>query len=70
MGSQDIATTFTIETEREEDGRWIAEVMEIPGAMVYGSTAEDAVVKVQALALRVLAGADIDGQDGEDKGLR
>ena len=46
---------FTIETEREEYGRWIAEVMEIPGAMVYGATAGDAVVKVQALALRVLA---------------
>lgn len=58
MGSQDIATTFTIETEREEDGRWIADVMEIPGAMVYGATAEDAVVKVQALALRVLAERD------------
>ena len=55
MGSQDIATTFTIETEREEDGRWIAEVLEIPGVMVYGATAEDAVMKVQALALRVLA---------------
>ena len=47
--------TFTIETEREEDGRWIAEVMEIPGAMVYGATMDEAVVKVQALALRVLA---------------
>ena len=46
---------FTIETEREEYGRWIAEVMEIPGAMVYGATTEEAVVKVQALALRVLA---------------
>ena len=49
-----MSTTFTIETEREDDGRWISEVMEIPGAMVYGSTNEDAVVKVQALALRVL----------------
>ena len=47
--------TFTIETEREEDGRWIAEVMEIPGAMVYGTTADEATAKVQALALRVLA---------------
>ena len=46
---------FTIETEREEDGRWIAEVMEIPGAMVYGTTVDDATAKVQALALRVLA---------------
>ena len=47
--------TFTIETEREEDGRWIAEVMEIPGAMVYGATIDEATAKVQALALRVLA---------------
>ena len=46
---------FTIETEREVDGRWIAEVMEIPGAMVYGATTEEAIAKVQALAFRVLA---------------
>ena len=52
---RDMPTTFTIETEREEDGRWIAEVMEIPGAMVYGATPEEAIAKVQALALRVLA---------------
>ena len=50
-----MALTFTIETEQEEDGRWIAEVMEIPGALVYGSTTEDAIAKAQALALRVLA---------------
>ena len=48
-------TTFTIETEREEDGRWIAEVLEIPGAMVYGPTTADAIAKAQALALRILA---------------
>ncbi len=47
--------TFTIETEQEEDGRWIAEVLEIPGAMVYGATTHDAIAKAQALALRVLA---------------
>ena len=46
---------FTIETEEEADGRWIAEVMEIPGALAYGSTSEDAAAKVQALALRVVA---------------
>ena len=46
---------FTIETEEEADGRWIAEVMEIPGALAYGSTSEEAVAKVQALALRVVA---------------
>ncbi len=50
-----MSMTFTIDTEQEEDGRWIAEVMEIPGAMVYGATTEEAIAKVQALALRVLA---------------
>ena len=46
---------FTIETERETDGRWIAEVMELPGVMVYGATPADAVARAQALALRVVA---------------
>ena len=50
-----MAVTFTIETEQEPDGRWIAEVMEIPGMMVYGSTTSEAVAQAQALALRVLA---------------
>lgn len=44
-----------IEIEREEDGRWIAEVPDLPGAMVYGNTREEAVAKVEALALRVIA---------------
>ncbi len=42
---------FQAETEREDDGRWIAEVLEIPGAMSYGATADEARAKVQALAL-------------------
>jgi predicted RNase H-like HicB family nuclease len=46
---------FTIETECEDDGRWIAEVTELPGVLVYGQTREEAVAKVQALALHVLA---------------
>ncbi len=46
---------FKLEIEREEDGRWIAEVPELPGVMIYGDTREHAVAKVQALALRVLA---------------
>ena len=46
---------LTIETERETDGRWLAEVTDIPGAMCYGNTRTDAVAKVEALALRVLA---------------
>jgi predicted RNase H-like HicB family nuclease len=44
-----------IEFEREEDGRWIAEIPALPGVMVYGSTQHDAREKVEALALRTLA---------------
>jgi predicted RNase H-like HicB family nuclease len=44
-----------IETEREEDGRWIAKVPELPGVMIYGETREHAIKKVEALALRVIA---------------
>ena len=40
---------------QEEDGRWIAEVMELSGAMVYGETQTEAVARAQALALQVLA---------------
>jgi len=47
--------TFNIEIDQEADGRWIAEVPEMPGVMTYGVTRTDAVAKVQALALRVLA---------------
>ena len=43
------------ETEREEDGRWIAEVAALPGVMTYGATRAEAVSKAEALALRVLA---------------
>jgi predicted RNase H-like HicB family nuclease len=46
---------FTIEVEREEDGRWIAEVMDLPGTLVYGKTRKAALAAVEALALRVMA---------------
>ncbi len=46
---------FIIELEQEEDGRWLAEVLELPGVMVYGKTVDEATAKAQALALRVLA---------------
>jgi predicted RNase H-like HicB family nuclease len=46
---------FTIEVEREEDGRWIAEVPALSGVMVYGKTRAVAVARAKALALRVLA---------------
>ena len=46
---------FEIELEREDDGRWVAEVPDLPGVMTYGKTRDDAIAHVQALALRVLA---------------
>jgi predicted RNase H-like HicB family nuclease len=46
---------LTIELEQEDDGRWLAEVPELPGALAYGQTRVDAIARVQALALRVLA---------------
>ena len=46
---------FHIEFEQEEDGRWIAEVTDLPGVLAYGSTVEEARSRVQALALRVAA---------------
>jgi predicted RNase H-like HicB family nuclease len=46
---------FTIEFEQEEDGRWIAEVLDLAGVLAYGQTREEAIAKVKALALRVLA---------------
>ncbi len=46
---------LTVEIEQEADGRWIAEVIELPGVMAYGPTAEAAVAKAKALALRVVA---------------
>lgn len=49
------STNFTIDLEQEEDGRWIAEVLELPGVLMYGTTQEEAMIRVQALALRVLA---------------
>lgn len=46
---------FKVELERESDGRWIADVPELPGVMTYGASREEAVTRAQALALRVLA---------------
>jgi predicted RNase H-like HicB family nuclease len=46
---------FTIESEQEVDGRWLAEVLELPGVLIYGKTQAEATSKVLALALRVLA---------------
>ena len=46
---------LTIETEREDDGRWIAEVPELAGVLAYGATRDEAMAKAEALALRVFA---------------
>ncbi len=58
--------TFLIETEQETDGRWIAEVVELPGVLAYGQTVEEAKAKVQALALRVVADRLEHGEAGAD----
>ncbi|WP_347710679.1 type II toxin-antitoxin system HicB family antitoxin [Nodosilinea sp. FACHB-131] len=50
-----MSTNFTIETEQEEEGRWIAEILEIPGALVYAASQQQAVAQVKALALRAIA---------------
>ncbi len=47
--------SLTIEVEQEDDGRWIAEVVDLSGVMAYGQTRQEAVERVQVLALRVLA---------------
>ena len=46
---------FTLDCEREEDGRWLAEVTQLPGVMAYGGSANEAMAKAEVLALRVLA---------------
>jgi predicted RNase H-like HicB family nuclease len=57
---------FKVELEQEQDGRWIAEVVELPGVMAYGSTPQEARVRVQALALRVVADRLDHGEAGPD----
>ena len=47
--------SYRVEIEREDDGRWIAEVVELPGVLAYGRNADEALANAQALALRVLA---------------
>ena len=54
---------FTVDIEREEDGRWVGEVAELPGVLTYGVTREEAVAKAKALAFRVLADRLEHGED-------
>ena len=58
--------TFKVETEREDDGRWLAEVLELPGVLAYGESQDLAVSRVQALALRVIAERLEHGEAGPD----
>jgi predicted RNase H-like HicB family nuclease len=57
---------FNVETEQEDDGRWLAEVVELPGVLAFGETQEAALSKVQALALRVIAERLEHGEAGPD----
>ena len=50
-----MSVALRIELETETDGRWIAEVVELPGVLAYGATQDEAIARVQALALRVIA---------------
>ena len=56
--------TLGIELEREDDGRWLAEVPTLAGVMCYGETRDDAVARVQALALRVISDRLEHGETG------
>ena len=47
--------SLKIESEEEEDGRWIAEVAKLSGVLAYGATREEAIARAQVLALRVIA---------------
>ena len=55
QGCMEFIMNFAIECELEDDGRWLAEVPQLPGVMTYGSTRDKAMTKAQVLALRVLA---------------
>jgi len=57
---------FTIDVEKEQDGRWIAEVPELPGTLAYGVSEAEAKAKVQALALRVVADRLEHGEAGAE----
>ena len=60
--------TCRVEIEQEEDGRWLAEVIELSGVLAYGETRDEAVSRVQALALRVVADRLEHGEEGPARG--
>jgi predicted RNase H-like HicB family nuclease len=59
--------SYTVETEQEADGRWIAEIPELPGVMAYGATPTEAVANVEAIALRVIADQVEQSKQGTSK---
>jgi predicted RNase H-like HicB family nuclease len=61
-----VVVTFAIELEQEDDGRWIAEVIDLPGVLAYGRSEAEAKAKVQALALRVVADRLEHGEAGPE----
>ena len=61
------APRLVVEFDREDDKRWIAEVLGIPGALVYGDSREEALGRVQALALRILADRALHDQCGSGR---
>ena len=62
-------TKYQIELEQETDGRWIAEIGALSGAMVYGDTREQAIMNIEALALRILADRLEHGEASEELNL-
>ena len=61
LGSMERAG-FRVELEREDDGRWIADVVDVPGVMAYGDTREDALDRAAALLIRVFGELDPAGR--------
>ena len=57
---------LTIELEREDDGRWIAEVSDLPGVLAYGKSRDEALARAEAVALRYLADRLDHGESGPD----
>jgi len=57
---------YRVEVEREDDGRWIADVIDLPGCMVYGSSEREAMARAQALALAIFAERLEHGEIGDD----
>jgi len=55
--------TVRVELDREEDGRWIADLIDIPGVLVYGSTEEEALAKVKIMALQIVTDRLVRGED-------